>query len=110
MDSTVVKHIEATPNICGGKPRIAGTRICVQDIYLWHELHSLSADEIVDAYPHLTLADVYAALAYYHDHCDDIHHDIEAGRVLAESLKKHYPAKLQQKLRGSHVADDSVSS
>lgn len=51
MDSTVVKHIEATPNICGGKPRIAGTRIRVQDIYLWHELHDLSADEIVDAYP-----------------------------------------------------------
>jgi Protein of unknown function (DUF433) len=31
MDSTVVKHIEATPNICGGKPRIAGTRIRVQE-------------------------------------------------------------------------------
>jgi len=110
MDSAVVKHIEATPNICGGKPRIAGTRIRVQDIYLWHELHGLSADEIVDAYPHLTLADVYAALAYYYDHRDDIHYDIEAGRVLAESLKKHYPSKLQQKLRASRVADDSVSS
>jgi hypothetical protein len=70
----------------------------------------LSADEIVDAYPHLTLADVYAALAYYHDHRDEIHRHIEAGRVLADSLKKHYPSKLQQKLRGPHVADDSVSS
>lgn len=110
MDSTDVKHIEVTPAVCGGKPRIAGTRIRVQDIYIWHELHSLSADEIVDAYPHLTLADVYAALAYYHDHRDEIHRHIEAGRVLADSLKKHYPSKLQQKLRGPHVADDSVSS
>ncbi len=76
MNSTVVKHIEATPKVCGGKPRIAGTRIRVQDIYIWHELHGLSADEIVDAYPHLILADVYAALAYYHDHRDDIHHAI----------------------------------
>jgi uncharacterized protein (DUF433 family) len=110
MDSTVVKHIEATPTVCGGKPRIAGTRIRVQDISIWHELHGWSADEIVDAYPHLTLADVYAALAYYHDHRADMHHDIEAGRTLAESLKKHYPSKLQQKLRGPHVADDSVPS
>ena len=110
MDSTVVKHIEATPDVCGGKPRIAGTRIRVQDIYVWHELHGLSADEIVEASPHLTLADVYAALAYYHDHRNDMHHDIATGRALAESLKTHYPSKLQQKLRGLHVADDSVPS
>ena len=39
---------------------------------------------------------MYAALTYYHDHRDAIHHDIKAGRVLAESLKKHYASKLQQ--------------
>lgn len=32
--------------------------------YIWHELHGSSAEEIVDAYSHLTLAGVYAALAY----------------------------------------------
>ena len=110
MDSTVGQSIEVTPEVCGGKPRIAGTRIRVQDIYIWHELYGWSADEIVDAYSHLTLADVYAALAYYHDHRDDMHHDIQAGRVLAENLKKHYPSKLQQKLRALHVADDAVPS
>jgi uncharacterized protein (DUF433 family) len=110
MDSTVVKHIELTPGVCGGKPRIAGTRIRVQDIYIWHELHGLSADEIVDAYPHLTLGDVYAALTYYHDHREAIHADMETGRALAASLKKHYRSKLSQKLSGLDVADDSVSS
>ena len=110
MDSTVVKHIEATPGVCGEKPRITRTRIRVQDVYIWHELYGMSADEIVDAYPHLTLADVYAALAYYHDHHDDMQRDIEAGRALAKDLQKHYPAKLQQKLRGLRVQDDSVSS
>ena len=59
-------HIERTPGTCGGKPRIAGTRIRVQDIVFWTE-EGRSPDEIVRSFPHLTLADVYAALAYYHD-------------------------------------------
>ena len=59
-------HIESTPDTCGGKPRIAGTRIRVQDIVFWTE-EGRSPDEIVGSFPHLTLADVYAALAYYHD-------------------------------------------
>ena len=59
-------HIESTPGTCGGKARIAGTRIRVQDIVFWTE-EGRSPDEIVAAFPHLTLADVYAALAYYHD-------------------------------------------
>jgi len=110
MDSTIVKHIDTTPEVCGGKPRIAGTRIRVQDIYIWHELRGLSADEIVDAYPHLTLADVYAALTYYHDHREAIHADIETGRALAASVRTHYRSELPQRLSGSDVADDSVSS
>jgi uncharacterized protein (DUF433 family) len=38
----------------------------VQDIVVWTE-DGQSADEIVSGYPHLKLADVYAALAFYHD-------------------------------------------
>ena len=41
------QHIAQSPDICGGKPCIAGTRIRVQDIYVWHELQSQSVDEIV---------------------------------------------------------------
>ncbi|WP_333364954.1 DUF433 domain-containing protein [Microcoleus sp. herbarium14] len=38
MSIAVIKeHIEITPGICGGKPRIAGHRIRVQDIVVWHE-------------------------------------------------------------------------
>ncbi len=32
MDAIFAKHVDATPGVCGGKPRIAGTRIRVQDI------------------------------------------------------------------------------
>jgi uncharacterized protein (DUF433 family) len=110
MDSIIAKHIAITPGVCGGKPHIAGHRIRVQDVYVWHELHGMSADEIVDASPQLTLADVYAALAYYDDHRDAIHRDIEQGRALAEQLKSQYSSKLQQKLRTRHDDGDSLSS
>lgn len=59
-------HVETTAGTCGGRPRIAGTRIRVQDVVVWTE-QGQSPDEIVVSFPHLSLADVYAALAYYHD-------------------------------------------
>ena len=61
------QHIEITPEVAGGKPRIAGHRITVQNIAIWHEWMGLSADEIAAEYG-LSLADVYAALAYTYDH------------------------------------------
>jgi uncharacterized protein (DUF433 family) len=45
-----VEHIVATPGVCGGKPRIAGHRIRVQDIALWHERVGYSVAEIVAHY------------------------------------------------------------
>jgi len=35
---TLDEHIVSTPGVLGGKPRIAGHRISVQDIMVWHEL------------------------------------------------------------------------
>lgn len=66
MSVAVINHIDTNPEVCGGKPRIVGTRIRVQDIVVWIE-EGQSADEVVAGYPHLTLADVYAALTFYHD-------------------------------------------
>ena len=56
------QHIEITPGIAGGKPRVAGHRITVQNIAIWHERMGKEADEIAAEYD-VTLADVYAALA-----------------------------------------------
>ena len=58
-------HITQTPGVCGGKPCIAGRRIRVQDVSVWHEFLGMSAEEIASEYS-LTLAQVYAALAYYY--------------------------------------------
>ncbi len=37
MENILTQHIEITPGIVGGKPRIAGRRITVQNIVIWHE-------------------------------------------------------------------------
>ena len=56
--------------------------------YLWR---GWSAEEIVRQYPHLTLAEVHAALAYYHDHRDEIESELVAEYRDAESWKKAHP-------------------
>jgi uncharacterized protein (DUF433 family) len=94
---TLDQHIEVTPGIAGGKPRIAGHRITVQNIVIWHELMGKSADEIATEYD-LTLADVYAALAYYFDHRPEIGHSIEESKAFIEALRKDASSKLKKKL------------
>jgi uncharacterized protein (DUF433 family) len=90
MEPTTTKqHIESRPGVCGGRPCIVGTRIRVQDIYVCHELQGMTPDQIVDAYPSITLADVHAALVYFWDHRDEIKQEIkdEAEQVRAMKAK-----------------------
>ena len=58
------QHIEVTPALCAGKPRIAGHRITVANIVVGHKRLGKSADDIATEYE-LALAEVYAALTYY---------------------------------------------
>ena len=94
----MVEHIVITPGVCGGRPRIAGHRIRVQDIVLWHETLGWSPDDIVARYPQITLANVHAALAYYFDHVGEIRHAIAEDRRFAEELRQRTPSKLAAKL------------
>lgn len=57
--------ISRTPEICGGRPHITGTGVSVQRIVGWYKRGQMP-EEIADQYGHLNLAQVYAALAYYH--------------------------------------------
>jgi uncharacterized protein (DUF433 family) len=59
-------HIHSDPEILGGKPVIKGTRISVELILEYFSDGSSIAD-VLAAYPHLTEADVRAALAFAHD-------------------------------------------
>ncbi len=109
IQPVISEHIEITPGVCGGKPRIAGHRIKVQDVVIWHERMGMSPDEIVSQYPTITLADVYAALAYYHDHIQEIRQQIEEGEAFARELQAKTPSILQQKLRNRNAQNDSIS-
>jgi uncharacterized protein (DUF433 family) len=100
-------HIEITPGICGGKPRIAGHRIAVQNIVAWHEHMGRSAEEIAAEYD-LSLADVYAALAYYFDHREEIDRRMREDDAFVEEQRRRTPSILQQKLqeRSAHGRGD----
>jgi uncharacterized protein (DUF433 family) len=110
MAISTTGHIEINEQKCGGRPCIAGTRIRVQDIYVWHELQGQTPEEIVTDFKQLTLADVHAALAYYHDHREAIEADVRAERAEADRLKLSHPSKLQQKLAGKDADTSPVSS
>jgi uncharacterized protein (DUF433 family) len=93
------KHIEVTPDIAGGKPRIRGHRITVQNIVIWHERMGKSVNDISAEYD-LTLAEIYAALSYYFDHQDEINKSIRESETFIKELRQQHPSVLARKLSG----------
>ena len=82
--------ITRTPDVRGGRPRVAGTGVTVRRIVGWYKL-GLSPEEIASRIGHLTLAQVHAALAYYHANQDEIEADIAAEEAEADRLEqRHY--------------------
>lgn len=77
MSTEISSLLVSTPDVCGGRLRIDGTRITVNQIVVLYKQGS-NAEDIADEYPHLTLAQVYAALAYYHANREEIDADLEA--------------------------------
>ena len=104
---TIKSHIEITPGVCGGKPRIAGHRIRVQDIVILHDEMGKDPYEIVNDYPSITLADVYAALVYYMDNMNEIRRDIAEGRKLEDEMRAKTPSLLMRALNERYQKDAS---
>lgn len=92
-------HIDITPGVAGGRPHISGHRITVQDIVIWHERMGISADEIATE-DGLNLSDIYAALAYYYDHREEIDESIRADEAFIAALRRQIPSKLKDKIGG----------
>lgn len=74
-------YIHKVPGVVGGEPVIKGTRIAVRHIAEWWRL-GWTLDQMLEAYPHLRLAQVCDALGYFDDHKDEIIAYIEENRVL----------------------------
>jgi uncharacterized protein (DUF433 family) len=67
--------IEREPGIRGGRPKTAGTGLTVRRLVGWYKM-GMAPEDIALEYPHLTLAQVHAALAYYHANREEIEADI----------------------------------
>ena len=78
--------IVRTPGTCGGRPRIAGTRITVENIAIDFNA-GMSPQQIIDERPHLTLAQVYAALTYYYANKKQIDAEIATENAEWERLE-----------------------
>ena len=92
------RHIQVLPDTMGGKPHLAGRRISVEDIAVWHERMGKSSDEICAEHD-LTLAEVHAALAYYFDHKLEIDSRLATGEALVATMRATTPSVLERKLK-----------
>ena len=107
MSTSAENRITRTPGICGGKACIAGHRVRVLDIVVWHEHQGMTPDEIVSHVPTITLGDVHAALAYYFDHIEDIQQEMRDERAFAEEFRLSNPSLLEAKLRQERLEEAS---
>jgi uncharacterized protein (DUF433 family) len=56
-------RIVIDPEVCGGRPIVAGTRMCVADV-LDALASPVGINDLLADFPYLTREDVYACLAY----------------------------------------------
>lgn len=98
MPIVSLNYIEITPDVCGGRPRIAGHRITVADIAVMYTKMGYSLEEIAGKYD-LTLGAVYAAMAYYFEHRTEIDCRLKEDAEFVEAFKQQHTSKLQAKLK-----------
>jgi uncharacterized protein (DUF433 family) len=87
MSIALETMLVATPGTCGGRLRINGTRITVQRVAVLFK-QGLSAEDIEQTYEHLSLAQVYAALAYYLTNREEIDLALAEEDALYDQLKR----------------------
>jgi uncharacterized protein (DUF433 family) len=95
MATIAYPHIE----IKDGMPTIDGTRMKVVHLILEHQA-GCSPEQMQEAHPFLTMAQIHSALAYYHDNREEIDRDIERRhRLDAEIARQVENSPVQKKLR-----------
>lgn len=89
--NTVVRteypHIIKIEGVAGGEAIVEGTRIAVWNIVGYYYRLGLSIEEIVSDWDYLEPAQVFSALAYYHDHQAEI--ELVRGRNSYEYWHEH---------------------
>ena len=112
MAQLTASHIEVRPNHDGqNRAYIAGTRVRVQDVAMMAEVHGQTADQITDALPHLSLAQVHAALSYYFDHRDEVQQELKQDEQFVEQLKAlRGPGLIERRLKSLNSTGDAIPS
>jgi uncharacterized protein (DUF433 family) len=102
MPATAYAHIELDEQ---GIARIAGTRMKVRQIVLEHTAWNLDAEKLREGHPHLSLASVHSALAYYYDHKAEIEAEIAAELARVDAFfASHPPSPALQRLKALKAA------
>src|SRR5258708_11339894 len=86
-----INLIASNPEIRGGRPCIAGTGLRVTDVVIASIYQLQTPDEIAVGFD-ISLAQVYAALAYYYEHKDELNQDIRQQVTTAKALKDQHLA------------------
>src|SRR5438093_2983680 len=73
-------YVERRPGVCGGEPVIVGTRFPIRSVVTNIYRLGMTPEEMVEAWPYLTLAHVHDALSFYHDHRSAIDRAIRENR------------------------------
>ena len=82
--------------ICGGRLRIAGTGISVLRIAGWYKLGS-PPEEIARRIGHISLAQVHAAISYYHANQEAMEAEMAAEDALYDQLEREHTVLRAQK-------------
>src|SRR3954452_9073806 len=83
MTATNYAHIE----LRDGVPYLEGTQTKVIEVALDRLAHHWDADEMHRQHPHLSLGQIYSALAYYYDHQKELDEDLAERIRRAEEIR-----------------------
>jgi uncharacterized protein (DUF433 family) len=81
-------YISRLKSVCGGEPVIRGTRFPERSVVEYALRQGMAPEEIVREWRNLSLAQVYDALSYYHDHKGEID----------SLIRRHQPASVRRRL------------
>jgi uncharacterized protein (DUF433 family) len=79
--------IDRDPAVRAGRPKISGTGVTVMRVAAWYKM-GLTPEEIAAQYGHLSVAQVHAALAYYHANTEEIEEDLAQEASFAEKADR----------------------
>lgn len=100
-----IELIYSNPKIRGGRPCIVGTGLRVLDVVMSMHFGNRSPDQIASDYD-ISLAKVYAALAYYYENKAEIDDDIREDIRIGRELKKEGFGKPENSIFPAPTADE----